>query len=216
MARQVAHEIKNPLTPIRLGVQHLRRARGDSRVDFARIFEQNVERILAEIDRLDEIARAFSRYGMSPAERLDPVPLDVNAITRDVVDLEQMAADGVVWQYVAPAGPVMGLARDDELREVLLNVMENARQAGASRIDVEVSAAEAHVEVTVRDDGDGVAEEDLDRIFEPRFSTRTSGSGLGLAISRNMVEAWGGRMRAERSDGRGTVMRISLAAISTG
>jgi len=212
MARQVAHEIKNPLTPIRLGVQHLRRARGDSRVDFSRIFEQNVERILAEIDRLDEIARAFSRYGMSPAERLDPVPLDVGAITRDVVDLERMAADGVAWHLSVPANPVMGLARDDELREVLLNVMENARQAGANRIDVEVTPGPERVEVVVRDDGDGVAPEDLERIFEPRFSTRTSGSGLGLAISRNMVEAWGGRMHAEPAPGRGTVMRISLTA----
>jgi two-component system nitrogen regulation sensor histidine kinase NtrY len=211
MARQVAHEIKNPLTPIRLGVQHLRRARGDSRVDFARIFEQNVERILAEIDRLDEIARAFSRYGMSPAERLDPVPLDIGAITRDVVDLERMAADGVVWHVSAPTAPVMGLARDDELREVLLNVMENARQAGANRIDVDVVPAADRVEVTVRDDGDGVATEDVERIFEPRFSTRTSGSGLGLAISRNMVEAWGGRMHAEPVPGGGTVMHISLA-----
>lgn len=215
MARQVAHEIKNPLTPIRLGVQHLRRARGDNRVDFSRVFEQNVERILAEIDRLDEIARAFSRYGMSPAERLDPVALDVAAITRDVVDLERMAADGVVWHLSTPSAPVMGLARDDELREVLLNVMENARQAGANRIDVAVSQPDGHVEVTVRDDGDGVAAEDLDRIFEPRFSTRTSGSGLGLAISRNMVEAWGGRMHAERAPGGGTVMHISLATSET-
>ena len=215
MARQVAHEIKNPLTPIRLGVQHLRRARGDSRVDFSRVFEQNVERILAEIDRLDEIARAFSRYGMSPAERLDPVPLDVAAITRDVVELERMAADGVEWHLTAPSSPVMGLARDDELREVLLNVMENARQAGANRIDVAVSPTDGRVEVSIRDDGDGVAAEDLDRIFEPRFSTRTSGSGLGLAISRNMVEAWGGRMHAERAAGGGTVMHISLAASVT-
>jgi signal transduction histidine kinase len=90
--------------------------------------------------------------------------------------------------------------------------MENARQAGANRIDVEVSPGPEHVEVVVRDDGDGVAPEDLERIFEPRFSTRTSGSGLGLAISRNMVEAWGGRMHAEPAPGRGTVMRISLAA----
>ena len=212
MARQVAHEIKNPLTPIRLGVQHLRRARGDNRVDFARIFEQNVERILAEIDRLDEIARAFSRYGMSPAERLDPVPLDVAAITKDVVDLERIGADGITWHVTSPAVPVMALARDDELREVLLNVMENARQAGATRIDVDVSPGPEGVDVTVRDDGDGVAPDDLDRIFEPRFSTRTSGSGLGLAISRNMVEAWGGRMAVERAPQGGTVMRISLAA----
>ena len=210
MARQVAHEIKNPLTPIRLGVQHLRRARGDNRVDFTRIFEQNVERILAEIDRLDEIARAFSRYGMSPAERLEAVPIDVAAITRDTVDLEKLAADGIAWHVSAPSNPVMVLARDDELREVLLNVMENARQAGASRIDVDVAPDTDRVEVTVRDNGDGVAPADLERIFEPRFSTRTSGSGLGLAISRNMVEAWGGRMSAEGAPERGTVMRISL------
>ena len=210
MARQVAHEIKNPLTPIRLGVQHLRRARGDNRVDFTRIFEQNVERILEEIDRLDEIARAFSRYGMSPAERLEPVPIDIAAITRDTVELEQLAADGIAWHVSAPSNPVMVLARDDELREVLLNVMENARQAGASRIDVAVTPDTNQVEVTVRDDGDGVEPADLERIFEPRFSTRTSGSGLGLAISRNMVEAWGGRMNAESAPERGTVMRISL------
>jgi two-component system nitrogen regulation sensor histidine kinase NtrY len=212
MARQVAHEIKNPLTPIRLGVQHLRRARGDNRVDFPRIFEQNVERILAEIDRLDEIARAFSRYGMSPTERLEPVPLDVAAVAKDVVDLERIAEDGISWQFQSPAGPVMVLARDDELREVLLNVMENARQARATHINVEVSPSNGTVDVIVQDDGDGVAAADLDRIFEPRFSTRTSGSGLGLAISRNMVEAWGGHMRVERAPERGTVMRISLAA----
>jgi nitrogen fixation/metabolism regulation signal transduction histidine kinase len=212
MARQVAHEIKNPLTPIRLGVQHLRRARNDNRVDFPRIFEQNVERILAEIDRLDEIARAFSRYGMSPTERSEPVPLDVAAVAKDVVDLERLAEDGISWQFNSPLGPVMVLARDDELREVLLNVMENARQARATRIDVEVAATNGTVDVIVRDNGDGVATTDLERIFEPRFSTRTSGSGLGLAISRNMVEAWGGNMRVERAADRGTVMRISLAA----
>jgi signal transduction histidine kinase len=105
--------------------------------------------------------------------------------------------------------PSWGWFRDDELREVLLNVMENARQAGANRIDVAVSPTDGHVEVTVRDDGDGVAADDLDRIFEPRFSTRTSGSGLGLAISRNMVEAWVG-MHVERASGGGTVMHISL------
>jgi two-component system nitrogen regulation sensor histidine kinase NtrY len=212
MARQVAHEIKNPLTPIRLGVQHLRRARNDNRVDFPRIFEQNVERILAEIDRLDEIARAFSRYGMSPTERLEPVALDVAAVAKDVVDLERIAEDGISWQFQSPPGPVMVLARDDELREVLLNVMENARQARATRIDVEVAPSNGTVDVIVRDNGDGVATSDLDRIFEPRFSTRTSGSGLGLAISRNMVEAWGGNMRVERAPEHGTVMRISLAA----
>ena len=113
----------------------------------------------------------------------------------------------------APSNPVLVLARDDELREVLLNVMENARQAGASRIDVAVTPAADHVEVTVRDDGDGVAPADLERIFEPRFSTRTSGSGLGLAISRNMVEAWGGRMLAESAPEPGMELDASLILV---
>ena len=90
MARQVAHEIKNPLTPIRLGVQHLRRARADARADFDDILERNVARILAEIDRLDEIARSFSRYGTAPAERLPAQPTDVAAVVRDVVELERL------------------------------------------------------------------------------------------------------------------------------
>ena len=98
MARQVAHEIKNPLTPIRLGVQHLKRAHADRRADFDTILETNAERILAEIDRLDEIARGFSRYGMGPSELELAEPLDVSAIVRDVVELERLGEGGVDWR----------------------------------------------------------------------------------------------------------------------
>jgi signal transduction histidine kinase len=133
-----------------------------------------------------------------------------------VVELERMGVDGIEWQVTTPPTPVMALARDDELREVLLNVMENARQARATRIAVRVTPDDGHVDVTVSDNGDGVAAEDLERIFEPRFSTRTSGSGLGLAISRSMVEAWGGRLHAERDTGGGTAMHISLLAARHG
>ena len=96
MARQVAHEIKNPLTPIRLGVQHLLRARSDPRVDFERVLEQNAGRILSEIDRLDEIARAFSRYGTAPGERAPAEPTDVAAVARDVLELERLGAPGPI------------------------------------------------------------------------------------------------------------------------
>jgi signal transduction histidine kinase len=212
MARQVAHEIKNPLTPIRLGVQHMRRARGDRRVDFERVFEQNVERILAEIDRLDEIARSFSRFGRAPAERGDPVALDVAAIARDVLDLERLGEGEIAWEIQEGEQPALAFAREDELREVVLNVLENARQAGARRVAITLERTADRVELVVRDDGSGVAPGDMGRIFEPRFSTRTSGSGLGLAISRQLVEAWGGRMSAEATADGGTVMRISLAA----
>jgi two-component system nitrogen regulation sensor histidine kinase NtrY len=216
MARQVAHEIKNPLTPIRLGVQHLRRARG--REDFDLVLEQNVSRILDEIDRLDEIARAFSRYGGAPEERTPAQPTDVRAIVEDVVTLEQMGEGSVSWSSRVEGSPPHGLARGDELREVLLNIFENARHAGARTVTAVVCAdrtedGAAAVQISVADDGSGIAEDVLPRIFEPHFSTRTSGSGLGLAISRRLVESWGGTVMIESAVGKGTVVRVRLRAV---
>jgi two-component system nitrogen regulation sensor histidine kinase NtrY len=215
MARQVAHEIKNPLTPIRLGVQHLRRARG--RPDFDAVLDQNVSRILDEIDRLDEIARAFSRYGGAPEERPPAEPTDVVAIVRDVVALEQMGEGGVHWSSRVDGSPPQALARGDELREVLLNIFENARHAGAHAVTAAVCHAHTEegapaLQISVADDGTGIAEDVLPRIFEPHFSTRTSGSGLGLAISRRLVESWGGTMTIESTVGRGTVVQVVLKA----
>jgi signal transduction histidine kinase len=215
MARQVAHEIKNPLTPIRLGVQHLKRARGDGRVDFDRVLDQNVERILAEIDHLDEIARAFSKYGMAPGERAPGEVVDAGAVVRDVVELEQMGRGEVDWRTHDLDAPVPAIARTDELREVLLNVLENARLAGARRVDVRVGRERGRVCIAVRDDGHGIAPDVLPRIFEPHFSTRTSGSGLGLAISRTLVEGWGGTIEVASEPNMGTTVTIVLASAPT-
>ncbi len=230
MARQVAHEIKNPLTPIRLGVQLLRRAYRDGRGDFGVLLEANAERVLAEIDRLDEIARAFSRYGTTPAHAPAPEPADVAAIARDVVALERLgtaegagqaeAVDGghVQWELDAP-DRASAWARDGELREVVLNLLENARLAGARRVQVTVAPAArsghhdgAGVVLSVRDDGCGIAPDVLPRIFDPHFSTRTSGSGLGLAIARRLVDGWGGRIAAESVEGEGTTVTVALRA----
>jgi signal transduction histidine kinase len=217
MARQVAHEIKNPLTPIRLGVQHLKRARADKRVDFDRVLDQNVNQILAEIDRLDEIARAFSRYGAAPDERAPAGAVDVAAVVREVVALERMGEEkGPAWVEEGTDVPVLAMARADELKEVLLNVLENARHAKASRVVVGVSASgddgSRLVTISVRDNGHGIAAEVLPRIFEPHFSTRTSGSGLGLAISRQLVEGWGGAIRVESEPEQGAAVTIDLPA----
>ncbi|MGI8843179.1 MAG: sensor histidine kinase [Gemmatimonadaceae bacterium] len=212
MARQVAHEIKNPLTPIRLGVQHLRRAYSDARVDFEDVLDSNVGRILSEIDRLDEIARGFSRYGMAPAERQPAEPTDVAAVARDAVDLERIGRDGTEWRIAGAAQPVLAAARADELREVLINVLENARLAGASCVELVIEANGKQVRVDVRDDGEGIATHLLARIFEPHFSTRTSGSGLGLAISRQILEGWGGEIAIASEPGVGTTVSIHLRA----
>ncbi|MDF1505601.1 ATP-binding protein, partial [Roseisolibacter sp. H3M3-2] len=212
MARQVAHEIKNPLTPIRLGVQHLRRAYRDGRGDFDAILERNVDRVLGEIDRLDEIARTFSRYGTAPEHRAPAEPLDVAAVARDVVALERLGQGGVAWELVGADDPAPAMARDGELREVLLNLLENARLAHARRVRLTLARHDGQVALQVDDDGHGIPADVLPRIFEPHFSTRTSGSGLGLAISRRLVEAWGGTVTARSAPGEGTTMVVALRA----
>jgi nitrogen fixation/metabolism regulation signal transduction histidine kinase len=226
MARQVAHEIKNPLTPIRLGVQHLRRAWRDGRADFGTILDTNVTRILGEIDHLDEIARAFSRYGSAPAEREPAEPTNVAAVAADVVALERMGEGRVHWSLTVdgqpitdePASstppPVFAYARADELREVLLNLLENARLAEAQSVRCVVSRSDDQVVLAVRDDGVGMPADVLAQIFQPHFSTRTSGSGLGLAISRRLLEGWGGTIRVESSPGTGSTFTVTLRVAS--
>ncbi|MBA3340497.1 MAG: HAMP domain-containing histidine kinase [Gemmatimonadaceae bacterium] len=211
MARQVAHEIKNPLTPIRLGVQHLRRARKDPRVDFDHVLNENVTRILAEIDRLDEIARAFSRYGSAPADLPPPERIDVAAILRDVVALEKIGIGGVSWAAHGVEEPLFAHARGDELREVLLNVFENARLARARNVSVSLARDGVSAMIDITDDGGGISPGALPRVFEPHFSTRTTGSGLGLAISRRLLESWGGSIDLISEEGRGARVIITLS-----
>ena len=203
MARQVAHEIKNPLTPIRLGVQHLRRVQRDRPDRFDQILEETSSRILSEIDRLDTIARAFSRFGLPGSEQAPLEQVDVAAVAREVAGLYRLTADGT-------ALAVEGLevsrhpARRDEVKEVLGNLLENARNAEARRITIRISENRIELE----DDGRGIPRELLLRIFEPRFSTTTSGSGLGLAIVRRLVEGWGASVEVESEAGQGTTVTV--------
>jgi signal transduction histidine kinase len=205
MARQVAHEIKNPLTPMRLGLQHLRRVYRDRRGDYDRTLEETAERMLAEIDRLDTIARAFSRFG-APAGEEEPLDrIDLSIAVGEVVQLYRLAEEGCEVELVSEP-LAFGAARPDEVKEVVVNLLENARNARAKRVEVRV----ARGEIRVSDDGSGIEPDLLPRIFEPRFSTTTSGSGLGLAIVKRLVESWNGRIEVESAVGWGTTITVHL------
>jgi nitrogen fixation/metabolism regulation signal transduction histidine kinase len=207
MARQVAHEIKNPLTPMRLGMQHLRRVYRDRRAEFDRTLDETADRILAEIDRLDTIARAFSRFAAPAPEEQALNQIDLAATVGEVVQLYQLAEEGCTVRLSAAAG-ALGAARRDEVKEVVVNLLENARNAGATLVDVGVGPGT----IRVADNGGGISTELLPRVFEPRFSTTTSGAGLGLAIVKRLVESWGGRVELESGEGRGTVVTILMGS----
>jgi two-component system nitrogen regulation sensor histidine kinase NtrY len=204
MAQQIAHEIKNPLTPLRLGLQHLHRVRTERPGEFDRTFDETSTRILAEIDRLDTVARAFSRFAL-PADAASPLePVDLGRVAEEGLALYRLGDGGPA--VVVEGGSATVRARPDELKEVLVNLVENARNAGARTVRIEIAPRV----LTVRDDGRGIPVADLPRIFEPRFSTTTSGAGLGLSIVKRLVESWGGTISAESREGKGTAVRVTF------
>ena len=214
MAQQVAHEVKNPLTPIKLSVQHIQRAWKDQKGEFETVLESNVGAILNEIDRLAEIASGFSRFGVPGAAADVPLEaVDVGAVAREVLTLYRGGEGGPIdFAADIPQDLPLISARETEFKEVLSNLLENARAAieGEGRVVIEAVSVPTAVEVRVRDNGAGIPVELMGRIFEPRFSTRSTGTGLGLAIVRKLVESWDGTVAAEMDRGEGTVIRLQL------
>jgi signal transduction histidine kinase len=213
MAQQVAHEVKNPLTPMKLSVQHLQRAWEDRRPDFHDILKKNVEVILKEIDHLAAIARSFSRFGAPQASGQLPLEaVRIYQVAEEVMNLYRGGKGALIFSCdISPDLPAVQ-ARESELREVLINLLENSRAAIPSegQVTVEAERVDWGIELRVRDDGTGIDTDFLPRIFEPHFSTRSMGTGLGLAIVRRLVESWGGTVFAESEPGKGTVIRIIM------
>lgn len=205
MARQVAHEIKNPLTPMRLGLQHLRRVRADGGAGLPELVDQTAERLLGEIDRLDRIARSFARYGSPPEVAAPLEAIDLVEAAHEMASLFSLGGDGTAVEVeVGPDAGGLVAARREELTQVLLNLVDNARGAGATRIRLMVGARL----LVASDNGPGIPADQVGRIFDPTFSTTTSGTGLGLAIVRRLVEGWGGAVAVD--GGAGTGARFTI------
>jgi signal transduction histidine kinase len=216
MAQQVSHEIKNPLTPMKLSMQHVRRAFNDRHPQFPNVLDDSVTQVLLEIDHLDRIARAFSRYG-APEQNADAVPLQLFAIrslVEETLPLYRSGHDGTEYrQYLADDLPPVR-TRPTEFKEVLLNLLENARAARDSGvpgvITVRAYRSGSGVRIEISDLGAGIAPDMIGRVFDPHFSTRSSGTGLGLAIVRRLVEGWGATVSIDSEVGRGTTVTIQL------
>jgi len=213
MARQVAHEVKNPLTPIKLGIQHIQRAHHDRSPEFGEILDRNVEAILREIDRLAGISSSFSRFGApSPLGSGPTEPVRIQSVVNEVLTLYEPGHEMLRVVAVGLDDLPAVSARPGELKEVLVNLLENARGAlpSGGEVVLKGEAGPEYVTLSVEDDGEGMAPELLARVFEPHFSTRSGGSGLGLAIVQRLVESWGGRVRASSIPGEGTSVVVEV------
>lgn len=212
MAKQVAHEIKNPLTPMRLTVQSFQRKFDCNDPDVDQKMGEYTNTLLQQIDTLSSISSAFSTYAKMPAQQDE---------TLNVVKISKLALDIFTEDYI------YFFSNEDEVRarfdrtqliRVITNLVKNSIQSieqknpTEPRIEVTVKTEETFVNILVTDNGIGVPEENRIHIFEPQFTTKTSGMGLGLGMVKNIVETYGGTITLKSSEEK-TTFKVSFPAM---
>ena len=204
----IAHEVRNPLMIIKGALRTMARD-GASAVDVrdaAKDIDEEIERLNSLVNDVLDVARPI---------RFDPAPADINVVCRDAVQAASAGrVNGPVSLSLAPALPEL-VTDSERLRTVLVNLLTNADHAIEGRPSASVTLitqkiGDHRVAVTIRDTGNGIAEDDLPRIFDPYFTTRRAGTGLGLAIAKNIVEGLGGSISVATRPSAGTDFRIDI------
>lgn len=227
VARRIAHEIKNPLTPIKLSAQRLQKKFGASIVDPA--FETCTTTIIKQVDELKDLVNEFSNFARLPQSK--PVPGSLNSVVEEALILYRTGHKDVVFDFKGDVKLPSFDFDPEQVKRVLSNLLENAVAAlpqapgaeadfemarGRIEILTEYDAGLGIVRLLVRDDGLGIPEEVRERIFEPYFSTKENGTGLGLAIVKRIVDDHNGFIRAYANEPKGTKIVIELPVLDRG
>ena len=213
MAKQVAHEIKNPLTPMRLTVQSFQRKFDPSDPNLKQKINDYSETLIQQIDTMSSVASAFSNFASMPAQQNE---------TLNVVDVVELTLDIFNEEYIhfeAEEEEIISKIDRTQLIRIITNLVKNAIQSIPENqenksILVTIKKEKNNVLITVADNGIGIAAEDFNRIFEPKFTTKTSGMGLGLGIIKNIIENYKGTITFESQKGKGTTFTVSLPIIN--
>ena len=219
VARRLAHEIKNPLTPIRLSAERMRHKLLPSMGERdAQILDRGTETIVQQVEAMKEMVDAFSEYARAP--RFEMTTLDLNRLVSEVSDLyrAQVAGRGVRLRLALDPGIASIVADQGRLRQLLHNLLVNAVEALEGQADGEivVTTRLAHrngeevAEIEVEDNGPGFQRELIGQVFDPYVTSKAKGTGLGLAIVRKIVEEHGGHVEADNRAGGGACVRIDL------
>jgi signal transduction histidine kinase len=214
MARQVAHDIKNPLTPIQLNAEHLRRVHIDRGEPLNGVLDECVSNILKQVRLLRQLASEFSSFASAPTAR--PTPTALHELIADVAGPYRTGLAGRV-ELAIDVPPTLPPALVDKtlLARALTNIIENALHAMPSGGTLSIRAralSDARLELAIADTGIGMDSSALARIFEPYFSTRAAGTGLGLTIAKRNVELNNGTIDVQSEKGKGTVVTLTVAA----
>ena len=209
MAKQVAHEIKNPLTPIKLSIQHVIQAFKDKAPNREEILDRVTQTVINQIEALSRIASEFSNYAKMPESKFERV--NIEDLLKETINLfRDLLGIDFITRFVS--SPIFIIADHDQLRGVFVNVIKNAIQAmdGKGVLTIETEQDKHLCVIRISDTGPGITDEIQAKIFEPNFSTKTEGMGLGLAIARRVIEDHGGMILCTSKKGKGTTFEIRL------
>ena len=214
VARRVAHEVKNPLAPIRAAVETLRRLRARQDPRFDDYFDEATRTVLDEVHRIANIVTEFTRFARLPQPR--PQDMDVEEVARHVVQIHKASAGDSSLAFVAQRRAPTVRADRDQVIQVLTNLIQNALEAvkdvPGGAVSVSTDTDGHYVSFSVVDNGPGIAPEIAGRLFEPYATTKSSGTGLGLAIAQRIALEHNGELSyvGPSANGRGTVFRLLL------
>lgn len=210
MAKQVAHEIKNPLTPMKLSIQHLERSVVDNPADLPERIKRTAKTLVEQIDTLTNIANEFSSFAKMP--KANDQQLNLIEILETVIDLYKKEQVEIVFDNQLEKEALI-VADKDQLNRMFSNLIKNAIQAipenQQGKINVSASCKKNYYTITITDNGSGIPKELQEKIFTPNFTTKTTGMGLGLAMVKNMVENLNGTIDFTTSD-KGTSFKIEI------
>ncbi len=206
MAKQVAHEIKNPLTPMKLAVQQLVASYKDKSKNFDIIFEKVSTTILNQIENLSLIASEFSRFARMPNFKLEEV--EVVNVVNDTANL--FVDENIKINVIPSINSAFVEADESQLRRVLINLIRNAIQANATFVSLNITEENGKIGILIQDNGNGIPEKFIDRIFDSNFTTKEKGMGLGLKLAKRFIEGINGKMFLVESSANGTLFKIEI------
>jgi two-component system, NtrC family, nitrogen regulation sensor histidine kinase NtrY len=206
MAKQVAHEIKNPLTPMKLSVQQLIAAYKDKSPKFDAIFDKVTAMVISQIEILKNIASEFSNFARMP--RINIVKFNIVDSIQSAINLFENERKAI--RFNCSVEQIFVNADEDQLKRTLINMIRNSIQAHASSLTIELSAVERSCVLRISDDGQGIEHAIIDKVFEDSFTTKHSGMGLGLSLAKRYIESIEGSIVVESSTEKGTTFLIKI------
>ena len=211
MAKQVAHEIKNPLTPMKLNTQMLQRAWDDKAPKFDERLNRYAQNLIEQIDTLSHIATEFGNFAQMP--RMQKEPIDLHTLLTQVVDFHQNQNCTISF-ITGESGPCLVHTDKEQMLRVFNNLLKNAEQAmpddRSGSILLRLSVDAQNIRIEIEDNGKGIPESIRERIFHPNFTTKSTGMGLGLALVKNIIESSDGTIQFESEVDKGTKFIIEL------